>query len=174
MKQGHRGKQQHQQQKQGGKRGSKSEVARRVLQDGRADKAERAQAVVQLEECARDGDAEAMWVLGVCCEHGIGTAQDLGRARELYEASQEKGCRTGGLLVECPNRNGLGSRELDLKSVSSQQFRAQVQTSLLLLLFVVTILTTTGSVHINRQMQWEMDEIARNSSQCRTIHCPDS
>ena len=108
---------------------SRSEAARRVLQDGGADEAARAQAVALLAECARDGDAEAMWVLGVCCEHGVGTAQDVGRAQELYEASQERGCRTGMFLVECPNRNGLGSREVDLKSVSSQQFRAQVQTT---------------------------------------------
>ena len=168
MKQGSGGKQQQQpQQQQGGRRASRSEAARRVLQDGRADEAERAQAVVQLEECASDGDAEAMWVLGVCCEHGVGTAQDLARAQVLYEASQERGCRTGGFLVECPNRNGLGSRELDLKSVSSQQFRAQVQTS------AFWFFSRGGSVHTNRQMQREMDEITRNGSRCCTIHGPD-
>lgn len=108
----------------GGRKVSRSEAARRALQGGGADEAARVQAVALLVECARDGDAEAMWVLGVCCEHGVGTAQDVGRAQELYETSQEKGCRTGMFLVECPNRNGLGSREVDLKSVSSHAIQS--------------------------------------------------
>ena len=42
-------------------------------------------AVALLEEKVKDGDAEAMWMLGVCCEFGMGMEQDVERAEQLYE-----------------------------------------------------------------------------------------
>ena len=49
------------------------------------------QAVVLLEERVRDRDAEAMWMLGLCYEYGIGTEQDIERASSLYMKSSQQG-----------------------------------------------------------------------------------
>ena len=59
-------------------------------------------AVALLEERAggEDKDAEAMWMLGMCCEYGMGCEQDLERAESHYKQSDE--CRSviGKFLVE--------------------------------------------------------------------------
>ena len=41
-------------------------------------------ALTLLEECVRKGDDEAKWMLGLCCEYGIGTTLDIERALLLY------------------------------------------------------------------------------------------
>jgi len=46
-------------------------------------------AVALLEERTAEGDGEAMWMLGLCCEYGVGIQQDVGRARLLYQQSFE-------------------------------------------------------------------------------------
>ena len=55
-------------------------------------------AVALLEERVKDRDAEAMWMLGVCCEYGIGTEQDLKRAELLFSKSRRASNRTGRFL----------------------------------------------------------------------------
>ena len=57
-------------------------------------------AVVLLEERVKEGDTEAMWMLGVCNEFGIGTEQDIERTEELYKQSSERGNRIGKILME--------------------------------------------------------------------------
>ena len=47
-------------------------------------------AVALLEERVKEGDDEAMWMLGVCNEYGIGTEQDIERAEDLYKQSHER------------------------------------------------------------------------------------
>ena len=42
-------------------------------------------AMALLEEKVKDGDAKSMWMLGVCCEFGMGTKQDVDRAEQLYK-----------------------------------------------------------------------------------------
>ena len=44
-------------------------------------------AVALLEERVKDKDVEAMWMLGLCYEYGMGVEQDLERAEELYKES---------------------------------------------------------------------------------------
>ena len=44
-------------------------------------------AVELLEERVKEGDVEAMWMLGLCKEYGRGTEQDCEGATELYEKS---------------------------------------------------------------------------------------
>ena len=58
-------------------------------------------AVVLLEERASDeeNDAEAMWMLGMCCEYGMGCEQDLERAESLYKQSGEGGSVIGMFLA---------------------------------------------------------------------------
>ena len=52
-------------------------------------------ALALLEERVKEGDDEAMWMLGVCNEYGIGTEQDLERAVDLYEQSVKRGNEIG-------------------------------------------------------------------------------
>ena len=47
-------------------------------------------AVALLETKVKNGDAEAMWMLGVCCEFGMGTKQDVERAEQLYKRGAEQ------------------------------------------------------------------------------------
>ena len=61
-------------------------------------------AVLLLEERVKEGDDEAMWMLGVCNECGIGTEQDIERAEDLYKQSSERGNEIGMFFA------GSGSR----------------------------------------------------------------
>ena len=65
-------------------------------------------AVVLLEERAEEDDTEAMWMLGLCCEYGMGTEQDIERAETLYRQSRDKGDDTGQFFAE-ERRDGRGN-----------------------------------------------------------------
>ena len=56
------------------------------------------EAIAMLEERVEKGDGEAMWMLGLCCEYGLGIKQDLQRAEELYQKSSEGGNVVGEFL----------------------------------------------------------------------------
>ena len=76
-------------------------------------------AVALLEERVKEGDAEAMWMLGVCCEFGIGTDNDIGRALILYGKSSEGGNMIGSLLMKNEymwGRNERGKGILRMKT----------------------------------------------------------
>ena len=68
-------------------------------------------AVAMLEERVKEDDAEAMWMLGLCCEYGMGTEQDIERAETLYRQSSDKGDDTGKFFAE-ERRDGRGNRVL--------------------------------------------------------------
>ena len=73
-------------------------------------------AVALLEEKVKDRDAEAMWLLGVCCEFGMGTEQDVARAEQLYKCGAEQGNATAKLLTDkLKNKNGRGCTQMDLE-----------------------------------------------------------
>ena len=57
-------------------------------------------AIHLLNERVGDGDCNAMWMLGLCCEYGMGTEQDIEQAELLYEQSVEAGSAIGRLLKE--------------------------------------------------------------------------
>ena len=57
-------------------------------------------AVAMLEERVKEDDAEAMWMLGLSCEYGMGIEQDIERAETLYEQSSDKGDDTGQFFSE--------------------------------------------------------------------------
>ena len=57
-------------------------------------------AVVMLKERVKEDDAEAMWMLGLCCEYGNGTEQDIERAETLYKQSSDKGNEIGEFFAE--------------------------------------------------------------------------
>ncbi len=56
-------------------------------------------AVALLEERVKDKDSDAMWMLGVCNECGIGIEQDIERAEMLYQQSNERGNKIGAFFV---------------------------------------------------------------------------
>ena len=71
-------------------------------------------AVVLLEERVKERDAEAMWMLGVCDEFGIGTEQNIERAEELYKKSSERENKIGKILMK-NKRYERGSGYLNIK-----------------------------------------------------------
>ena len=63
-------------------------------------------AVALLAESVKDGDSEAKWMLGLCCEYGMGIEQDIERAVLLYQQSKKGRNVVGEFLLE----NGRGGR----------------------------------------------------------------
>jgi len=57
-------------------------------------------AVALLEDRAKEEDCEAKWLLGLCCEYGIGMEQNTERAEVLYRESCEGGNAVGWFLKE--------------------------------------------------------------------------
>ena len=72
-------------------------------------------AVALLEERVKDRDAKAMWILGVCCEYGIGTEQDFERAQKLYGQSSGRGNEIGKNLLKNGELYEKGSGYLRIK-----------------------------------------------------------
>ena len=66
------------------------------------------EAVALLEERVKDRDSEAQWMLGMCCEYGIGTEQDTERAVKLYGESCEGGNVVGEFLMKNEGGRGMG------------------------------------------------------------------
>ena len=75
-------------------------------------------AVALLEERAKDGDNEAKWMLGLCCEYGMGIEQDIERAELLYRQSKEGGNEVGEFLLRNDGAGrGRGSEVMNVKSL---------------------------------------------------------
>ena len=72
-------------------------------------------AVVLLEERAKEGDCEAKWMLGLCCEYGMGIEQDIERAEVLYRESFKGGNVVGNFLMW----NFFGGRGSGVMKVNS-------------------------------------------------------
>ena len=84
-------------------------------------------AVALLEEKVEDGDAEAMLMLGVCCEFGMGTEQDVERAEQLYKRGEEQGNATAKLLTDkLKNKNGRGCTQMDLGCEQENKRKAMI------------------------------------------------
>ena len=66
-------------------------------------------AVALLEESADAGDAEAMWMFGLCKEYGLGTERDMQLAESLYELSMSHGNDVGSFLFF---QHSKGSRSM--------------------------------------------------------------
>ena len=60
------------------------------------------------ERVEGEKDGEAMWMLGMCKEYGIGCEQDLKEAEGLYEECRESGNVVGKFFVEYGYRRGSG------------------------------------------------------------------
>ena len=71
-------------------------------------------AVALLKERVKDRDVEAMWMLGVCNEYGIGTEQDIERAEDLYKQSSERWNEIG-MFFAARGDCGRGGGEMGMK-----------------------------------------------------------
>ena len=56
-------------------------------------------AVTLLIERVKDKDTEAMWMLGLCYEFGMGCDQDIEEAQRLYEESKDCGNVIGEFIL---------------------------------------------------------------------------
>ena len=99
-----------------GDKSAKTKVAFYKLSGRGGAKVDEDEAVVLLEERAKDGDSEAKWMLGLCCEYGIGIEQDIERAELLYQQSKEGGNVVGEFLFE-NDRGGRGSGVMRVRSL---------------------------------------------------------
>ena len=71
--------------------------------------------VVLQQQVDEHNDAQAMWLLGLCCEYGMGTEQDTQRAEQLFQQAAQQGDETAKLLVDkLKNDNGRGCLDMDL------------------------------------------------------------
>ena len=63
-----------------------------------------------LEQRAKKGDTDAMWMLGVCYEYGIEIEQDIKRAEDLYKQSSDRGNEIGWFFAaqrDCERGSGI-------------------------------------------------------------------
>ena len=93
-----------------------TEKARWMLEGSHGMARDAEAAVALLEAKVKDGDTKAMWMLGVCCEFGMGTEQDVERAEQLCERGVKQGNATAKLLTDkLKNKNGRGCTQMDLE-----------------------------------------------------------
>ena len=69
--------------------------------------------IKQLNKEVEAKNGEAMWVYGICKEFGIGTEQDMEKARDLYEESENLGSASGNFLAS-KTRSGRAPGEIAL------------------------------------------------------------
>ena len=72
-------------------------------------------AIKILEERVKEKDAEAMWMLGVCDEFGLGTEQDVEQAELLYCQSRDGRNEIGMNLVWNGENHKRGSGYLRIR-----------------------------------------------------------
>ena len=78
-------------------------------------------AVALLEERVKEGDEDAMWMLGVCCEYGRGTEQDIERAEKLYKESRERGNEIGKFFESHGKDRRRGTGDMRMSSLCIKQ-----------------------------------------------------
>ena len=99
-----------------GDESAKTRVAYCMLSGSGSVKVDADGAVALLEERIKDEDCEAMWMLGLCCEYGVGIEQDVERANKLYRESLKGGNVVGKFLLNYRS-GGRGTGEMKLKSL---------------------------------------------------------
>ena len=76
------------------------------------------EAVVLLKERVEDKDTEAMWLLGLCNEYGMGCEQDLKEAESLYKQSNDGGNEIGKFFMENGgDARGTGVMNVGIRSL---------------------------------------------------------
>ncbi len=74
------------------------------------------EAVALLKEQVEDKDSEAMWMLGLCYEYGMGVEQDLEEAERLYKQC----CDDGNVIGEFFVNNGKDKRGTGIMEVREE------------------------------------------------------
>ena len=69
------------------------------------------------ERVAKDKDAEAMWMMGLCYEYGMGCETSVEEAETLYKRCCDGGNVIGKFLVENGEGNERGSGVMKVKSL---------------------------------------------------------
>ena len=69
-----------------------------------------------LEECVALEDSDAMWLLGICNEYGLGCKQNIERAKDLYAKSCSNGNPLGTLLAK-DRKDSVGSIDVVMKGL---------------------------------------------------------
>ena len=69
-------------------------------------------AALLLEERVKENDKEAMWMLGLCCEYGMGCKKDFERAKTLYKQSCDSGS-VAGCFLAWNQTNGSGVMKVE-------------------------------------------------------------
>ena len=93
-----------------------TERAHKMVEECHGAAREEDAAVALFEAKVKDGDVEAMWMLGVCCEYGVGMKQDAHRAEELYKSAAEQGNATAKRLsCELDDKKEFRRMEMDLE-----------------------------------------------------------
>ena len=77
------------------------------------------EAVALLTKCAEAGESEAMWMLGLCNEYGIGVEQDVYQASSLYSLSGDIGNPAGQFLF-ANDSGGRGSGIMKVSSITNE------------------------------------------------------
>ena len=100
-----------------GLKGAKTKLAWYLLSglDGAQIDPERAVAI--LEEQVLENDSEAMWMLGMCREYGVGTKKDLQEAKNFYQRSSDNG-NTVGRHLRANCFDGRGTSHMFLEGLS--------------------------------------------------------
>ena len=87
-----------------GDKKAKAKLARFKLSGDGGVEVDKDGAVSLLNECVEEWDMEAMWMLGLCYEYGMGGCkQDLEKAEDLYKQSCEGGSVIGEFFAENGN-----------------------------------------------------------------------
>ena len=81
------------------------------------------EAVALLEERVKDKDYDAMWMLGLCLEYGMGTEKDTERAMILYRESYDQGNVVSQFLLN----NGRGGRGTGTMKVEEGDLSYQIK-----------------------------------------------
>jgi len=97
-------------------------------------------AIPILDECVKTGDRDALWMMGICFEYGMGVPKDIERAVALYNQSKDLGSIIGKFM------SGLNP---DFRGKLEYSFLLMVEEELLKVLIVSTI-TPWTSLTLNR------------------------
>ena len=101
-----------------GNKEAKTKLALYLLSGFEGAEIDEDRAVVLLEErVAKDGDAEAMWMLGLCYEYGMGCEASVEEAEVLYKRCCDGGNAIGEFLIENGEGNERGSGMMKVKSL---------------------------------------------------------
>ena len=103
---------------------TQTEEALWMLEGSHGRKRDECAAVSLLEKIVEEKhDPDAMWLLGVCCEYGMGTQKDVERAGRLITEATQKGSKPAMKLSgKLMNKNGRGCPDMNLRSLAHHCF----------------------------------------------------